>query len=61
MAAVRVRRPEVALDILERTRPRGAWLWSYLILEAFDPVRGDPRFRRIIDEARPPGATDPRM
>ncbi len=25
-----------------------------------DPIRDDPRFRTIIDEARPPGATDPR-
>jgi TolB-like protein/tetratricopeptide (TPR) repeat protein len=60
MAAVSVGRAEVALDILERTRPRGPWLWSYLVLEAFDPVRETPRFRRIIDQARPPGATDPR-
>jgi eukaryotic-like serine/threonine-protein kinase len=60
MAAVGVGRTDVALDILEHTWPRGPWLWSYLIFEAFDPIRNNPRFRGIIDDARPPGATDPR-
>ncbi len=48
-----------ALDILERVRPRSAWLWSYLILPWFDPVRADPRFQRLLRESAPPGA--PRM
>ena len=59
LAAVALGERDLALDILERTRPRGPWLWSYLIWEGFDPIRRDPRFRRIIDEARPPGAKDP--
>jgi hypothetical protein len=45
-----------ALDVLERTRPRGAWLWSYLVLPMFDPLRSEPRFHRLISEAHPPGA-----
>ncbi len=45
-----------ALDVLERIRPRGAWLWSYLPFPDYDPIRSDPRFQRIYDEARPPGA-----
>ncbi len=48
-----------AIRILEKTRPCGPWLWSYLILPSFDPIRSDPRFRKIIDKARPPGAQDP--
>ena len=59
LAAVALGERDLALDILERTQPRGPWLWSYLILEGFDPIRPDPRFQRIIDEARPPGARDP--
>jgi TolB-like protein/tetratricopeptide (TPR) repeat protein len=59
LAAVALGKRELAIQILERTRPRGAWLWSYLIWEGFDPIRSDPRFRKIIDEARPPGAKDP--
>jgi TolB-like protein/Tfp pilus assembly protein PilF len=48
-----------ALDLLERVRPRSAWLWSYLILPWYDPIRADPRFQRLVREAAPPGA--PRM
>ena len=45
-----------ALDLLERIRPRGAWLWSYLVFPGFDPIRAQPRFQRVYREARPPGA-----
>jgi len=58
-AATAIGEKKLAIDLLERTRPRGPWLWSYLIFEGFDPLRTDSRFRRIIDEARPPGAVDP--
>jgi hypothetical protein len=48
-----------AIALLERVRPRGAWLWSYLVMPWFDALRADPRFQRLIREAAPPGA--PRM
>ena len=48
-----------AMDLLERVRPRGAWLWSYLVMPWWDPVRADPRFQRLVRESAPPGA--PRM
>jgi TolB-like protein/Tfp pilus assembly protein PilF len=55
-AVVLVGDHEAALALLERIRPRGAWLWSYLVLPDFDPIRGDPRFQRVYEESRPPGA-----
>jgi len=48
-----------ALDLLERVRPRSAWLWSYLVMPWWDPIRADPRFQRLVRESAPPGA--PRM
>lgn len=45
-----------AMDWLERTEPRGALLWVSLQFPAFDPMRSDPRFQRVVDESRPPGA-----
>jgi len=58
-AAVQLGNKELALSLLARARPRGPGLWDYLILEGFDPIRADPRFQTILDEARPPGARDP--
>ena len=58
-AAVALGNKDVALDILQRAQPRGPSLWAYLILEGFDPIRADPRFQRILNEARPQGAQDP--
>jgi TolB-like protein/Tfp pilus assembly protein PilF len=48
-----------ALAMLARARPKGAWLWSYLILPWFDSLRADPRFQQLLTESRPPGARDP--
>jgi TolB-like protein/tetratricopeptide (TPR) repeat protein len=59
LAAAALGDADLAMTLLERTRPRGPWLWSYLILEGFDPLRADPRFRKLLDETRPPGAQDP--
>jgi TolB-like protein/Tfp pilus assembly protein PilF len=44
-----------ALDVLERTAAHGCILWYSLQLPAFDPLRNEPRFQRVIDESRPPG------
>ena len=46
------------LDLLERTRPRGAQLWFYLRNPEFNPVRTDPRFARIVRESDPRDASD---
>ena len=48
--------PDRAIGVLERVRPRGPWLWSYLVFPEFDRMRTDPRFQRIYAEAAPPGA-----
>jgi len=45
-----------ALDVLERTAAHGVILWYSLQLPAFDPLRNEPRFQRLNDESRPPGA-----
>src|SRR5207245_8957063 len=45
-----------ALGVLERLRPRGVQLWSNLRYPEFDPLRSNPRFQRVLDESRPPGA-----
>ncbi len=44
---------EGALDLLQRAEPRGARLWFELRAPEFDPVREDPRFRRLLEEAGP--------
>jgi hypothetical protein len=44
------------LDILERVGARGASYWSSLRSPEFDPIREHPRFARIVQESRPPGA-----
>jgi TolB-like protein/Tfp pilus assembly protein PilF len=49
-----------ALDVLERTRPRGAQLWAALPAPWFDAIRGQARFRKLVAEAAPaPGALVP--
>ena len=59
LALVATGQKDRALDLLERVRPHGAWLWSYLVFPGFDPIRAEPRFVRVYEESRPPGA--PRM
>jgi TolB-like protein/Tfp pilus assembly protein PilF len=44
------------LDFLERSEPRGALLWSSLLFPGFDVLRSEPRFQRLMDASKPPGA-----
>ena len=52
-ALVAVGRQADALSLIERARPRGAWLWFYLLADDFDTIRSDPRFVRVMRDARP--------
>ena len=52
-ALLAVGRPTDALRFIERARPRGAWLWFYLLADDFDSIRSDPRFARVMRAARP--------
>ncbi len=56
LAMIATGRRDDGLSTLERIQPRGALLWSYLILPSFDPVRSDPRFMQLLEQSRPPGA-----
>ena len=44
-----------ALDLLERA-PRSAQLGLWLRSPYLDPLRSDARFKRLVEETRPPGA-----
>lgn len=46
-------RTQDAIALFERARPRGAQLWFYMQSLEFHPLRADPRFKRISDEADP--------
>ncbi len=56
LALIATERRSEGLAVLERIQPRGAWLWGYLTMPSFDAVRTDPRFVRLLNESRPPGA-----
>ena len=56
-ALLRMKRHGEALDLIEATRPRSNWFWFYLQSPAFDELRDDPRFQRVIDVARPEPAS----
>jgi len=55
IALAAVGQPERALDVLERYT-RGPRLWRILRRPDFDPFRSHPRFQRLVEESRPPGA-----
>lgn len=50
-ALVSMGRIDEALELVEATRPRSRWLWFYLQSPAFDAVREDERFRRVVEAA----------
>jgi tetratricopeptide (TPR) repeat protein len=58
-ALLSVGRKEDALNLLERARPRGTWLWFYFLAADFDSIRRDPRFVRIMAEAHPADLPNP--
>jgi len=53
MALIALGDHQAALDLLERLRPRGTWLWDQLQYPEFDAVRAHPRFLLLLDESRP--------
>ena len=53
MALIALGDHQAALDLLERLRPRGTWLWDQLQYPEFDAVRAHPRFLRLVEESRP--------
>ncbi len=53
LALVSLERRDEALAALERIRPRAFELWGQLRTPEFDPIRNDPRFQRVVAEARP--------
>jgi hypothetical protein len=42
-----------AVDLFERARPRGAYLWFYMRSLEFRPLMADPAFKAIFEEAAP--------
>ena len=55
MALVALGDHQEALDLLERLRPRGTWLWDQLQYPEFDAMRALPRFQRLVEESRAVG------
>ena len=49
-------RRDDAIALLERITFRDYQLYGELQNPEFDPLRGDPRFRRIFEQARPAGS-----
>ena len=58
-ALLAVGRKDDAIRLVERARPRGAWLWFYCLAPDFDSVRDDQRFVRIMREAHPADLPQP--
>ena len=55
-ALVRSGQIDRGLGLLERARSDNAWLWFYMTSPLFDAVRAEPRFVRVSNRAKPPGA-----
>jgi len=52
-ALVHMGRFDEALTVLESAHPRGGHLWFYFQSPTFDAIRGDERFRRVMESADP--------
>ena len=52
-ALIALQRREEAITLIERVRPRGAYLWFYLHAAMFKPLHADPRFEKIYRDADP--------
>jgi hypothetical protein len=52
-ALLAIGRRDDAISLLERARPRGAYLWFYMRSLEFRPLAADPRFARVYREADP--------
>jgi len=55
-ALVRTGQVGRGLGLLERASSDNAWLWFYMTSPLFDAVRTEPRFVRVSNRAKPPGA-----
>jgi hypothetical protein len=44
---------EAVTAVFEAMRPRGVFMHYHMTFGAFDPIRGDPRFRRLFQETTP--------
>jgi adenylate cyclase len=56
MLLVRLGARDIALQLLELARPRGARLHSVMRYAPFDPIRADQRFQAVFNDSRPPDA-----
>ncbi len=45
-----------ALDLLERSEPKGAVLWFLMQFPELDALHSDPRYQRVLAASRPPTA-----
>jgi tetratricopeptide (TPR) repeat protein/tRNA A-37 threonylcarbamoyl transferase component Bud32 len=52
-ALLAIGRRDDAISLLERARPRGAYLWFYMRSLEFRSLAADPRFARVYQEADP--------
>jgi hypothetical protein len=57
-ALMAVGRANEAIAVIERARPRGAYLWFYLHSREFRPLLSDPRFQKVFQEADPTTPAD---
>jgi adenylate cyclase len=51
MAATAVGDRDLAISLLQRARPRGAWYWFYLQSPLLDELRADARFEHLVTDA----------